>query len=238
MDSYKELTKNVNKDLKKYIEDNIFPEYSKNDGGHNIVHILEVIKRSFILNDEFNLNLNEDMMFTIAACHDWGKYINHKTHHLIAANNFINDDNFKSFFSDDDRQTIKEAIEDHRSSKEDEPRSVYGKLISSADRNTSIKIVFIRSFFVAHERMPEMEIDSYLDYTIKRLSIKYDEENPENMFYEDDVYKDFLVDMRKLLKNKKEFKEEYCKINNIKSRTNLVQDENEMFKLLGEKFEI
>ena len=48
--------------------------------------------------------------------------------------------------------------------------------------------------------MPETNIDEYLDYTIDRLSKKYDEENPENMFYEDETYKVFIQDMRDLLK--------------------------------------
>ena len=69
------------------------------------------------------------------------------------------------FLSDEQRDTIKAAIEDHSSSLEDIPRSKYGELVSSADRNTKIEIVFIRSFFVAHARMPEMQIDEYLDYT-------------------------------------------------------------------------
>ena len=34
-----------------------FPEYDKNDGGHNITHILEVIRRSFALNDTFLFDL-------------------------------------------------------------------------------------------------------------------------------------------------------------------------------------
>ena len=119
----------------------------------------------------------------------------------------------KKFFTDEERIIIKEAIEDHRSSKEDEPRSVYGKLISSADRNTRIEIVFIRSFFVAHERNPEAVIEDYLDFTIKRLSKKYDEENPENMFFEDETYKIFLQDMRALLKQEDEFKRRYCEVN-------------------------
>ena len=218
-------TKNVNSELKEYISKNIFPEYSKNDGGHNIAHILEVIRRSFALNDTFKLGLDDNMMYAIASCHDWGKYIDHERHHLIAAENFMNDQGMKKFFTDEERKTIKEAIEDHRSSKEEEPRSVYGKLISSADRNTRIEIVFIRSFFVAHERTPEMNIEEYLDYTIKRLSKKYDETNPENMFFEDETYKVFIEDMRNLLKNEKEFKERYCEVNHISSRENEVQDE-------------
>ena len=225
IDEIEYYTKNVNPELKEYIKINIFPEYSKNDGGHNLAHIKEVIRRIFALNDTFKLHLDSNMLYAIASCHDWGKYEDHETHHLIAARNFMADENMKEFFSDEERIIIKEAIEDHRSSKEDEPRSVYGKLISSADRNTRIEIVFIRSFFVAHERMPEYNIEDYLDHTIKRLSKRYSEENPENMFYEDRTYSTFLHDMREILKNEKEFKDRYCEINHISSRDNKVEDE-------------
>ncbi len=225
IDELEYYTKNVRQDLMDYVKEHIFPEYDKNDGGHNIAHILEVIRRSFALNDTFKLGLNDNMIYAIASCHDWGKYEDHATHHLIAARNFMNDEGMKRFFTDEERQIIKEAIEDHRSSKEDEPRSIYGKLISSADRNTRIEIVFIRSFFVAHERMPETNIEEYLDYTIKRLSKKYDEENPENMFFEDKTYKVFIEDMRNLLKHENEFKKRYCEVNHITSRQHKVQDE-------------
>ncbi len=218
-------TNDVKPELKQYIEDVVFPQYELNDGGHNILHILEVIRRSFALNDTFKLGLNPNMIYTIAACHDWGKYEDHSIHEKIAAHNFYSDPDMKEFFSDDERLTIKEAIEDHRSSLEDEPRSTYGKLISSADRNTRIEIVFIRSFFVAHERMPECNIEEYLDYTIKRLTKKYDEENPENMFYEDETYKVFIQDMRHLLKDEVLFKKRYCEVNEISSRNNRVCDE-------------
>ncbi len=211
--------------LMQYIEKKIFPMYQQNDLGHNIVHIKEVIRRCFVLNQTFNLKLNEDMIFAMAAYHDLGKHLDHEHHHLIAGKLFFDDQNMKSFFNEQQMKIIREAIEDHRSSKADAPRSIYGKLISSADRNTSIEIVFIRSFFVAHERMPEENIETYLDYTIKRLSKKYSEENPENMFYEDDVYKKFLIEMRKLLKDPDKFKQEYCRINHIKSRNHKVREE-------------
>lgn len=215
----------VNQQLEKYIKEKIFPLYQENDLGHNIVHIKEVIRRCFVLNQTFKLNLDENMMFAMASYHDLGKHLDHEHHHLIAGKKFFDDSNMQQFFNDEQRKIIKEAIEDHRSSKQDSPRSDYGKLISSADRNTSIEIVFIRSFFVAHERMPEEKIEDYLDYTIKRLSKKYSEENPENMFYEDGVYQNFLVNMRNLLKQPDKFKNEYCKINRIKSRKHKVSEE-------------
>ena len=106
----------------------------------------------------------------------------------------------KKFFTDEQRQIIKEAIEDHRSSLKEIPRSIYGKLISSADRNTRIEIVFIRSFFVGKWRTPNDTIEDFLEFTYKRLSKRYGEENPENMFLEDEIYRIFLKDMRNLLK--------------------------------------
>ena len=81
------------------------------------------------------LGLDEDMMYAIASCHDWGKCEDSDKHHLIAANHFMSDEGFKQFFSDEQRKVIKEAIEDHRASAKDDPRTIYGRIVSSADRN-------------------------------------------------------------------------------------------------------
>ena len=228
IDEYEYYTKGVNPELKKYIEQHIFPEYSKNDQGHGIVHIKEVIRRSFALKDTLKLDLDDNMVFAIAACHDIGKYEEVKggeKHAKIAGRKFINNPAMSRFFSDEQRMMIKEAIEDHSSSLEDMPRSKYGELVSSADRNTRIEIVFIRSFFVAKSRLPEMDMEEYLDYTFKRLSKRYGEnEEKENMFLEDKTYTVFLQDMRNLLKNETEFKDKYCRVNHITDRNTRVCD--------------
>lgn len=217
--------KNVNKDLIKYVKENIFPEYDKNDKGHGILHILEVIRRSFELKNSLNLDyLDDNMIFVIASCHDNGKYIDHKTHEKIAAERFYSNENFKKFFTDEQRKTIKEAIEDHRSSFEDTPRSDYGKLISSADRNSTIDIVFIRSFFVGQDRTPDLTMEEFLDFTLNRLRKRYSEEDSENMFFEDEIYAKFLTDMRNLLNDEKAFKDRYCKVNNVVDRTKRIID--------------
>lgn len=218
IDEMKYYLKDVDLKLRDYVEKKVFPLWELNDKGHGPIHRTEVIRRIFALNETFQLNLNPNMLFVIASYHDVGKYIDHKKHHLIAAAKFMEDEQIKKFFTDNQRIIIKEAIEDHRSSKEDDPRSVYGKLISSADRNTTIEMVFIRSFFVAKDRMPDMNINEYLDYTVNRLINKYSEENPENMFFEDDIYKVFLKDMRDLLTRPDDFKNLYCDVNHITDR--------------------
>lgn len=225
IDEYSYYTENVDKKLKDYVEKSVYPKYEKNDKAHGIVHIREVVRRAFELNESLGLNLNHNMIYAIASCHDLGKYIDHKTHEKIAAETFMADEGMKDFFSNTERVIIHDAIEDHRSSKEDTPRSTYGKLISSADRNTTIEMVFIRSFFVGQERTPEYTVEEFLDFTHKRLSKRYGEENPENMFYNDKTYDLFLSDMRALLSDEKAFKDRYCKVNGIESRTGLLIDE-------------
>lgn len=219
-------TKDVNPDLIEYVEQNVFPQYAANDKAHGIVHIKEVIRRSFALNETFSLGLEPNIVYTIAAYHDLGKHENHEIHERIAASKFLADQQMVEWFTDDERKTIAEAIEDHRSSKSKDspPRSVYGDLISSADRNTSIDMVFIRSFFVAQERMPDFVIEDYLNYTIERLSKRYSQHDPENMFLEDETYRVFLKDMRELLKKPSLFRDRYCEINNIDNRKVLVKD--------------
>lgn len=233
IDEYEYYTRNVRPELKKYVEEKIFPEYEKNDQGHGILHIREVIRRSFALKDTLKNKMkleidNDDIIYVVAGCHDWGKYQEPETgekHAVIAGRKFFADKQIATFFTEPERRTIKEAIEDHSSSLKDTPRSDYGKLVSSADRNTRIEMVFIRSFFVGKSRTPDMTVEEFLDFTFKRLSKRYGEENPENMFLEDDTYKVFLSDMRALLQNEEEFKARYCETNHIKSRNNKVRDE-------------
>ncbi len=74
INEYDYYTRKVNSEIKRYVEERIFPEYAKNDQGHGILHILEVIRRSFALVGTLGLDLKDDVIYVIAACHDWGKY--------------------------------------------------------------------------------------------------------------------------------------------------------------------
>ena len=228
IDEIQYYTRNVDPKLKMFINEVVFPDYENNDKGHGMGHIIEVIRRSFALNETKKLGLNDNMMYAIAACHDWGKYeeTEYETHNFIAAKRFMATDGFKSFFNDDERIIIKEAIEDHKSSVKTEIRSVYGKLVSSADRNTTIDMVFIRSFFVAHIKSPDKVIEDYLDATIARLSKRYstDDTENENMFFNDEIYDEFLKEMRDLLSKPDDFKKRYCEVNFITSREKTVED--------------
>lgn len=129
---------NINTELKKYIEDNILPEYEQNDEGHNIEHIEFVLDRAFEINKNYNLNFN--MLYTIVCYHDIACHINRDKHEKLSAKRLYEDKRLRDFFDDNQILEMKEAIEDHRASLENEPRNIYGKILSSADRKVDVDV--------------------------------------------------------------------------------------------------
>lgn len=207
----------INDDLKEYIEEKIFPEYYKNEPAHNIDHIKYVINRSFKFADTVQ-NINYDMVYTIAAYHDIGHHINPKTHELVSAEIMYNDNKLKEFFAVEERQIIKEAIEDHRASSNHEPRSIYGKIVSTADRNNTVEACLRRSYFYNKKLHPEYDDEQIFKDCHFHLNDKFGENGYAKFFFKDEEYEKFLTDIRTLLSDKDKFVETQKKyINNLKA---------------------
>lgn len=204
----------INEELKKYIEEHIFPKYEKNEPAHSISHIKYVIDRSFELVKENELDVNLDMVYTIAAYHDIGHHIDSKTHEIISADIMSKDEKLKNFFSDEERQIIKEAIEDHRASAKDEPRSIYGRIVSSADRNNTVEACLRRTYTYGKKLDPNATDDELFLRAYDVLTKKFGEGGYAKFYFKDRIYEKFLKELRELLKNKENYIEtqrEYIK---------------------------
>ena len=195
----------INSKLKKYIEENVFPEYNKNEKGHGIDHIHYVIDRSFELVKENNLDVNLDMVYTIAAYHDIGHHIDSKTHEIISADIMFKDKELKNFFNDEELIIIKEAIEDHRASAKDEPRSIYGRIVSSADRNNDVESCLRRTYTYGKKLNPEATDEELFLRAYDVLVNKFGENGYAKFFFKDSKYESFLKEIRTLLKDKKNY---------------------------------
>lgn len=195
---------NINKDLKEYIEKNIFPVYDKNETAHNIEHIKYVINRSFKFAETIP-DINYNIVYTVAAYHDIGHHINPKTHELISAEMMYNDNNLKDFFTDEERKIIKEAIEDHRASSSHEPRSIYGKIVSTADRNNTVEDCLIRSYSYNKKLHPEYNEEQIFEECHFHLNDKFGKNGYAKFFFKDEEYEKFLIEIRKLLSDKENF---------------------------------
>ncbi len=100
-------------------------------------------------------DINFNMVYVIAAYHDIGHHIDSKKHELISAQMMMQDEELKHFFSQKELQIIKEAIEDHRASSDHEPRSIYGKIVSTADRNNTVSSCLKRTYTYGKKLKPE-----------------------------------------------------------------------------------
>lgn len=194
----------INNKLKEYIEDNIFPEYSKNDQGHDLEHIKYVINRSIKFADTIP-DINYDIVYTVASYHDIGHHINPKLHEIISAEIMYKDDNLKEYFSDEERLIIKEAIEDHRASSDHEPRSIYGKIVSTADRNNTVEACLRRSYTYGKRLEPTATDEELFERAHKHLNLKFGEDGYAKFFFKDEEYENFLHDIRELLADKSNF---------------------------------
>ena len=222
--------KEINKNLEEYIENNVLPQYDTNNvGGHGKEHIETVINRSFEIVNEFHLDVNKDMVYTIAAFHDIGYRENPDQHEEVSSEKFKQDEEMERFFNVEERKIIAEAIVDHRASLEYEARSIYGKIVSSADRETSVENMLTRSIlyqaivssadretsvenmltrsilYQADKHKAENPSEQVIEYSYKKLSSKYGKGGYAKMYYPDEKYKNYLDKMQELLENKEKF---------------------------------
>lgn len=194
---------NLKLELKIYIENNIFPEYKRNEKGHQINHINYVIKRCFELCKNKDIDIN--MLYTIAAYHDIGYYIDYKNHEIVSAKIMYEDQNLRKIFTEDQLKIMKEAIEDYRASLKRRPRSIYGELISSADRNIDVDESLRRIYFFSVEHFNKFSKEETIEECYNHALQKFSENGYANFFLEDKKYDNYLKELRNLLNNKEKF---------------------------------
>ena len=194
----------MNKELVNYIEENIFPLYSRNEEGHGINHIKTVIERSMKFAKDYDVDIN--MVYTIAAYHDIGHYIDRKRHEIISAEMFMNDENMKKFFNDEERKIIKEAVEDHRASSDHEPRTIYGRIVSTADRTIiDIDTTIRRSYSYGKRNYVGLSEEEQIERVYSHLKEKYGENGYAKVYLKDKEFEEALQKLRKTLSNKQDF---------------------------------
>lgn len=200
----------INFELEKYIREKIIPEYGKNESAHGINHVEHVISRSLKLAKIHNLNL--DIAYTIAAYHDVGHHIDAKNHEKVSADIFSNDEYIHKFFNAEEITVIKNAIEDHRSSSKNEPRSMYGKLICNADKEIKVEMFFKRAIISTIKYYPNYSKEECLKRVYDHCVEKFGEDGYAKSYIEDKEYEEYVNSLRRFIKNKAEFIENFNKV--------------------------
>lgn len=220
MNNNKSLTNKMNyirNELKKYLDEVMQYHYNQNDNGHDIEHAKYVVERSLKFAEEIK-DINYEMVYTIAIYHDIAHHIDAKNHEILSAKLLKEDKKIHKFFTEEQIKIMGDAIEDHRSSLKEEPRSIYGKIVSSADRNTDVLTTLKRCYSYNKKHYPELNDIKLIEQCRLFLLDKYGINGyaREKIYFNDSAYKNYLDDITNLAMNKKEFFNLICVANNIK----------------------
>lgn len=200
---YKYDKSKIDKKLVQYVEEKIFPQYDLNEASHDITHILKVINKSLKIVQNYDVNIN--MVYVIAAYHDIGHHIDKDNHEKISAEMMIHDDKLKEFFSDDELRTIQIAIEDHRASSGIEPRNIYGKIISAADKNMCVQDAITRTYLYTKNHYPNFTYQEVLDEIYRHIDDKFGINGYAKVYIKDEEFENFKKEIIELLKDKTNF---------------------------------
>ena len=206
----------MNVKLQGYLENEIMPRNDLNDEGHNREHVNYVRRRSKKFASNID-GINMDMVDTIAVYHDVGHSIDAKNHEKVSASILASDKNLREFFSEEEIKVMAEAVEDHRASKNSEPRSIYGRIVSSADRNTSVDQVLKRTYSYRLKHIPDASIDEIIEESRKHAIDKFGVEGyaVDKMYFSDDEYEVFLKKIQELAGDLEGVRRRYIEVNEI-----------------------
>lgn len=160
-------------ELRAYVEAEILPRYDHFDAGHRRDHVQLVIESSLRLARAYDLN--RTMAYTIAAYHDTGLVNGRERHHLDSAVILRADTTLRRWFSDEDIALMCDAVEDHRASAGQAPRSIYGKVVADADHDNTAETIVRRTMQYGFEHYPEMSKEEHRQRTYDHLQEKYAE---------------------------------------------------------------
>jgi len=119
------------------------------------------------------------------------------------------------YFTEDERLVMKDAIEDHRASLEYEPRSIYGKIVSSADRTIDLDTSIIRAYHFVKKNFPIYDFVSCVEDSYHYIFKKYGESGYAKSYVVDEEYEVFQQEIRKILEDKVAFVKKYMEVNHI-----------------------
>ena len=190
---------NISIKLCEHIRERIIPQYVNFDKAHRIDHVGKVIEESMKL--ALHYEVNSAMVYTIAAYHDLGLCEGREFHHIVSGKILFADETLWQWFTDDQMLQMKEAIEDHRASNKQAPRSIYGKIVAEADRIIDPEITLRRTVQYGLSHYPEMDKEHQYERFRKHLADKYAEGGYLKLWIPQSDNAGRLAELRQLITN-------------------------------------
>ena len=115
-------------------------------------------------------------------------------------------------YTDEQMLEMKEAIEDHRASNKQAPRSIYGKIVAEADRIIDPEITLRRTVQYGLSHYPEMDKEQQYERFRKHLADKYAEGGYLKLWIPQSDNAGRLAELRHLIANEEKLREVFNKL--------------------------
>ena len=182
-----------------YIENEVIPQYASFDKAHREDHARAVIDRAMAMGRAYDID--PEMLYVAAACHDLGLAIDRQTHHLESGRIIRADVHLRAWFTTEQVETIAQAAEDHRASASTLPRSIYGRLVAEADRMIDPLTIIRRTVQFGLSHYPELDKEGHWQRTLEHLHEKYAEGGYLHLLIPGSPNEEPLAKLRETIKN-------------------------------------
>ena len=204
----------IDKGLFNYI-DEVVSVYNSFDPAHRLDHCNVVINRGIQYAKEWN-KLNPDkavdlnIVFVVCALHDIGLQFDRETHNIHSAKLIKKDKKLRKWFNEDEIDIIANAVEDHRASLKSPIRSIYGQIVSEADRNhpSSIRELIQRAVKYNMHHNPDLSYRELVNNVIKNT---YSGKHAK-VFFDVPMVQKKKKELADLMSNKREVRKEALKM--------------------------
>ena len=197
----------VNPSIIAYIKQEILPRYNHFDAAHQRNHADEVIERSLALAKHYDVD--ENMVYAIAAYHDTGLCEGRDTHHLVSGRIIRKDRKLREWFNEDQIEIMAQAAEDHRASSGHEPRSIYGKIVAEADRLITPEKVIRRTIQFTQNHFPNYDKEQQYQRFREHLLEKYSDTGYIRLWLPESENAPRLEELRKTIRDEGKMREAF-----------------------------
>ena len=190
----------VRPEIVEYVEREILTRYDGFDAAHRRDHADVVVSRSIALAER--LGADVEMAYVIAAYHDTGLAVGRDVHHTESKRILLEDKELKRWFMAEDIATMGDAVEDHRASSKQPPRTIYGRIVAEADRLIVPHSIIRRTIQFTLTHHPDLDIEEGYERLLEHMREKYDYGGYLRLWIEESDNAQRLEELRKIRADK------------------------------------
>ena len=200
----------INPEIQAYVEESILPQYRGFDKAHNLAHGEKVIHNSMAIAADYDVD--SDMVYVIAAYHDIGLAHGRAEHEKNSGMALRADRRLQAWFTPEQITLMAEAVEDHRASNECPPCSLYGRIVSEADRDIDCMTILTRTIQYGLAHYPEYDSAEHYRRTQEHMQEKYGVGGYLKLWLETEENTRNLQELHALLADEERFRAEFARI--------------------------